>query len=116
MAVESPVAATPQQMLEQEISCRVRVNGLRVRSEKAEILKGITLDARRGEIVSIIGPAGAGKTTFLRALNRMNDLEADLKTSGEVLLDGRSIYTPEVDVALLRRNVGMVFSVPVPLP
>jgi phosphate transport system ATP-binding protein len=74
------------------------------------------LEARRGEILAIIGPAGAGKTTFLRALNRMNDLDADLDVSGQVFLDGFPVYDAAVDVALLRRKVGMVFSVPVPLP
>jgi phosphate transport system ATP-binding protein len=100
----------------QAVATKLQIDQLRVRSPKAELLKGISLEVRRGEILSIIGPAGAGKTTFLRALNRMNDLEADLRTEGEVLLDGHSIYDDEVDVALLRRKVGMVFSVPVPLP
>jgi phosphate transport system ATP-binding protein len=89
---------------------------LRVSFLDNEILKGITLDARRGEILSIIGPAGAGKTTFLRCLNRMLDLDPDWKISGEVCLNGRSIYDRNVQVAALRRKVGMVFSVPVTLP
>ena len=81
-----------------------------------EILKGITLDARRGEILSIIGPAGAGKTSFLRCLNRMLDLDPDWQVSGAVLLNGQSVYSREIQVAVLRRKVGMVFSVPVTLP
>jgi phosphate transport system ATP-binding protein len=81
-----------------------------------EILKKITIDARCGEILSIIGPAGAGKTTFLRCLNRMLDLDPDWRISGSVLLNGRSIYDKDVQVAALRRKVGMVFSVPVTLP
>lgn len=89
---------------------------LRVRHAGREILKGITLAARRGEILSIIGPAGAGKTTFLRCLNRMLELDGAFEISGEVRLDGRSIYAREVPVAEIRRRVGMVFSVPVPLP
>jgi phosphate transport system ATP-binding protein len=96
-------------------SVPIRTNGLRVDAGGAEILKGITLDARRGEILSIIGPAGAGKTTFLRCLNRMNDLDPDIQVSGEVFLNGVSVYD-EMDVAVLRRKVGMVFSIPVPLP
>jgi phosphate transport system ATP-binding protein len=87
---------------------------LKVRAGKLEILKGITLEARKGEILSIIGPAGAGKTTFLRCLNRMNELDLDLKVSGEIFLDGESVY--DLNVAALRRSVGMVFSVPIPLP
>jgi len=89
---------------------------LRVSYEGNEILRGITLDARRGEILSIIGPAGAGKTSFLRCLNRMLDLDPDWRVSGTVLLNGQSIYGREVQVAVLRRKIGMVFSVPVTLP
>jgi phosphate transport system ATP-binding protein len=92
----------------------ILTENLRVRAGETQLLKGITLDARLGEILSIIGPAGAGKTTFLRCLNRMAELDQDLQISGEVLLDGQSVYDREV--AMLRRQVGMVFSVPVPLP
>ena len=93
---------------------QVKAEDLRVQVNGTEILKGISLDARQGEILSIIGPAGAGKTTFLRCLNRMAELDLDFKISGNILLDGQSIY--DSDVAMLRRQVGMVFSVPVPLP
>jgi phosphate transport system ATP-binding protein len=89
---------------------------LRASYAGVEILKGITLEARYGEILSIIGPAGAGKTSFLRCLNRMLDMDPDWKISGTVLLNGRSIYSREVQVAALRRKIGMVFSVPVTLP
>jgi phosphate transport system ATP-binding protein len=94
----------------------MRTEDLRVSRAGNEILKGITLDAYRGEILSIIGPAGAGKTTYLRCLNRMLDLDPDWQVSGSVLLNGRSIYEKAVEVAALRRKVGMVFSVPVTLP
>ncbi len=89
---------------------------LRVSYLGNEILKGITLDARRGEILSIIGPAGAGKTSYLRCLNRMLDLDPDWQVSGTLLLNGQSIYSREIQVAALRRKIGMVFSVPVTLP
>jgi len=89
---------------------------LRVSYSGLEILKGITLNARRGEILSIIGPAGAGKTTYLRSLNRMLDLDPDWKVSGTVLLNGQSIYGKDIQLAALRSKVGMVFSVPVTLP
>jgi len=95
---------------------RLRTEKLCVRGAQGEILKSISLEARRGETLGIIGPAGAGKTTFLRALNRMNDLDPDLGVCGQVFLDGFPVYDEAVDVALLRRKVGMVFSVPVPLP
>jgi phosphate transport system ATP-binding protein len=94
----------------------IYTENLRVSCAGNEILKGITLDAYRGEVLSIIGPAGAGKTTYLRCLNRMLDLDPDWQISGSVLLNGHSIYEKDVEVATLRRKVGMVFSVPVILP
>ena len=94
----------------------VRTEDLRVRAGRLEILKGISLDARRGEILSIIGPAGAGKSTYLRCLNRMAELDQEIRIEGKVLLGGESIYGPGVDVALIRRQVATVFSVPIPLP
>jgi phosphate transport system ATP-binding protein len=94
----------------------MRAEDLRVRFAAEEILKGITLDAWRGQILAIIGPAGAGKTTFLRCLNRMLELDLDYGMEGEVLLNGQSIYSRDVAVAELRRRVGTVFSVPVTLP
>jgi phosphate transport system ATP-binding protein len=116
MAGKTESASSPGGSARAVDSALVHTEDLRVRVLETEILKGITLDARRGEILSIIGPAGAGKTTFLRCLNRMNDLTPEVKVSGQVLLNGLSVYDREVDVALLRRRVGMVFSVPVTLP
>jgi len=80
------------------------------------VLKGVSLDVFPRERLAIIGPAGSGKTTFLRSLNRLNDLEPAFSKTGRVLLDGRDIYAPDADVADLRRRVGMVYAVPVPLP
>src|SRR5512136_36077 len=89
---------------------------LRVRFAAVEILKGITLHARRGQILAIIGPAGAGKTTYLRCLNRMLELDLDFRISGNVYLNVQSVYHMDVQVSALRRQVGMVFSVPIDLP
>ena len=79
-------------------------------------LKQITLDIPANLILGIIGPAGSGKTTFLRTLNRLNDLLPDFHAEGQVLLDGEDIYHPTYDVVALRRRVGMLFALPVPLP
>ncbi len=94
----------------------IRTEDLCVSFAGEEILKGITLDARRGEILSIIGPAGAGKTTFLRCLNRMLELDIDFNISGRVLLNEQSVYDRHVQVSALRRKIGMVFSIPIALP
>ena len=79
-------------------------------------LKEITLEVFPGEILGVIGPAGGGKSTFLRSLNRMNDLDPKFRADGTVRYRGIDLYKEAVDVAILRRKLGMVFAVPVPLP
>lgn len=101
---------------ERELPAAISVSGLKVRGRGQEILKGIDLDVKRGEILSIIGPAGAGKTTFLRCLNRMAELDSDLEISGSICLDGQPIYGNAMPAAMLRRQIGTVFSVPITLP
>jgi len=80
------------------------------------VLKQININVPEKEILGIIGPAGSGKTTFLRSLNRMNDFEYNYNLSGSILLDGKDIYDPKFNVIELRKKVGMVFAMPVPLP
>jgi phosphate transport system ATP-binding protein len=80
------------------------------------VLNRVSLKVPALKILGIIGPSGSGKTTFLRTLNRMNELEQGFKAEGRVLLDGDDIYHPRYDVVGLRRRVGMVFALPVALP
>ncbi len=79
-------------------------------------LDAIELEIPENNVTALIGPSGCGKSTFLRCLNRMNDLIAGTRTTGDVLLDGKKINTPAVDVVELRRKVGMVFQKPNPFP
>ena len=79
-------------------------------------LKDVTLPIRENRVTAFIGPSGCGKSTFLRTLNRMNDLIEGARAEGEVLLDGETIYGPDVDVTTLRKRVGMVFQRPNPFP
>jgi len=79
-------------------------------------IEGLDLDVRRNEILGIIGPARSGKSTFLCALNRLNDLVRGSRHEGTITVDGGDIYAPDVDVVALRRKLGMVFATPVPLP
>ncbi len=95
---------------------KLAVEDLCVSFGPAVALKHISLQVFPRERLAIIGPAGGGKTTFLRSLNRLNDLEPAFTRTGRVLLDGQDIYAPSTDVAALRRRVGMVYAVPVPLP
>jgi len=81
-----------------------------------QALKSVSFDIQEKRITALIGPSGCGKTTFLRALNRMNDLIDGVRTTGKVLLDGRDIYEPGIDLLGLRQKVGMVFQRPNPFP
>lgn len=83
---------------------------------KVQALKRVSLDIKEHQITALIGPSGCGKTTFLRLLNRMNDIIPGIRLEGEVLLDGQNIYAPEVDVVEVRKRVGMVFQQPNPFP
>ncbi|HSA95060.1 MAG TPA: phosphate ABC transporter ATP-binding protein [Acidobacteriota bacterium] len=79
-------------------------------------IRALDLDVHRHEILGIIGPARSGKSTFLCALNRLNDLVRGSRHEGTILIEGRDIYGPDIDVVELRRRLGMVFATPVPLP
>lgn len=79
-------------------------------------LKNINIVCPEKKVTAIIGPSGCGKTTFIRTLNRMSDVVPGAKLSGDIFLDGESIISPQVDVADLRRRVGMVFQKPNPFP
>jgi phosphate transport system ATP-binding protein len=79
-------------------------------------LKGVSVDIEDRAITAIIGPSGCGKSTFLRALNRMNDLIAGVRTTAQVHVDGTDIYAPDTDLLSLRKRVGMVFQRPNPFP
>jgi phosphate transport system ATP-binding protein len=81
-----------------------------------QALKNIHLEVKERQITSLIGPSGCGKSTFLRTLNRMNDLIAQTRVTGTLLLDGQNIYAPEVNPVNLRQRVGMVFQRPNPFP
>lgn len=92
------------------------VQGLHVFFGKHEALHNVTLGVASREILGVIGPSGSGKTTFLRALNRMNELTPGSHMEGKVLLDGSDVYHPSFDPVALRKRVGTVFALPVPLP
>jgi phosphate transport system ATP-binding protein len=81
-----------------------------------QTLISLDLDVLRNEILGIIGPARSGKSTFLCALNRLNDLVRGSRIEGRIDIDGRNIYDPDVDIIELRRKLGTVFATPIPLP
>ena len=106
MRAEPPVIADP----------KIAVRGLEFSYGAKKVLHGIDLDLAPNAVTALIGPSGCGKTTFLRCLNRMNDLVDGARLCGKVTLDGRDVYAPGVDPNELRKEVGMVFQRPNPFP
>lgn len=85
-------------------------------SDGAESLRNINMEIQSNAITVLFGPAGGGKSTLLRCLNRLNDLTEVKAVLGRIWIDGENILDPGTDVIALRRKVGMVFARPVPLP
>lgn len=81
-----------------------------------EALKNINLAFPEKNITALIGPSGCGKSSLLKCLNRMNDLVHGAKVTGKLTIDGMDMYDPKVDLALLRKRIGMVFQQPNPFP
>lgn len=95
---------------------KVRIENLTYSYGDKVALRDVTMDIPANAITVVFGPAGGGKTTLLRLINRLNDLIEGTRMSGRILLDGKDIYAPGTDVIDLRRRVGMVFALPLPLP
>ncbi|MBY0524052.1 MAG: phosphate ABC transporter ATP-binding protein PstB [Gemmataceae bacterium] len=83
---------------------------------KTQSLFDVTLNIPERSVMALIGPSGCGKSTFLRCLNRMNDLIDETRHVGDVVLDGKDVYHSSIDLANLRRRVGMVFQKSNPFP
>lgn len=95
---------------------KIIIKGLNFYYNKKQVIQDLNLEIYANEILAIFGPANSGITTLLRTLNRLCDLTPGARPDGEVLMDGKNIYDPDMNVAELRRKVGMVFDVPTPLP
>ena len=93
---------------------KFRIEDLNIWFVRHQALKSVNMEIFSNEILSVIGPSNSGKTTFLRMLNRLNELQPTFKMRGSVELDGENIK--EFDVGLLRKKVGMVFALPLSLP
>ena len=85
-------------------------------NQTTQALYDINLDIPKRRVTAFIGPSGCGKSSLLRCFNRMNDLVDGCKVKGQLLLEGEDIYDPRIDVASLRRRIGMVFQKPNPFP
>jgi phosphate transport system ATP-binding protein len=98
------------------MTAKFDIQDLSVYFQGNHVIQHLSLQIPDKKILGIIGPASSGKTTFLRVLNRMNELEQGSRVEGRVLMDGEDIYRPGYDPVTLRKRVGMVFALPVPLP
>jgi len=83
---------------------------------KKHVLEDISMDFFSGTVTALIGPSGCGKSTFIRILNRMHEFIPTAALAGQVILDGKDVYDPGVDVTKIRLKVGMVFQKPNPFP
>ena len=94
----------------------IKVENLNLFYGEKQALYNINMDMPKKKVTAYIGPSGCGKSTLLRCINRMNDLVDSARIDGSILLDGENIYDKAVNVAALRRRVGMVFQKPNPFP
>jgi phosphate transport system ATP-binding protein len=93
---------------------KIEIHKLNIWFGSAHVLKDVDIEVFAHEILSVIGPSNSGKTTFLRTLNRLNDLNPNFKMDGRAELERENIK--DIDIEALRRKVGMVFALPLPLP
>ncbi len=108
-------SSAPTRSLDDE-SIALQVKNLDFYYGSSKALKNVNMVIPQNRVTAFIGPSGCGKSTLLRCFNRMNDLIDDINIEGEILLHGQNIYDKAVNVANLRRQVGMVFQKPNPFP
>ncbi|HTP13937.1 MAG TPA: phosphate ABC transporter ATP-binding protein [Bacteroidota bacterium] len=96
------------------VDTKLSIRDLTVQFGSLTALKSLSLEVRRNEIFTIIGPANSGKSSLLQSLNRLNDLNPAYRKKGMVFIDGQNV--DEIDPEILRKRVGIVFALPFPLP
>ena len=94
----------------------ISIKNLSVSIDKRQILKNISVDIPKNQITAIIGPSGCGKSTLLRSINRMIDLSEHVSTDGEIIIGGKNVLDPAINLSKLRKKVGMIAQAPNPLP
>ena len=107
MVATSPIAPTKTSQ-----DVLLQVEGLSISYENKKALSGVNFEVRRNEIFGIIGPANSGKTSFLRALNRMDEFQHKMRVGGKITFAGRDVSTVR-NLYALRRMIGVVFPLPV---
>ncbi|MDR1928549.1 MAG: phosphate ABC transporter ATP-binding protein PstB [Endomicrobium sp.] len=91
---------------------KIKANNFNLYYNDFHVLKNINIDIEEKKITAIIGPSGCGKSSFLKSINRINDIVEYMRVNGEIIISGQNIYDKRVDVNSVRKNVGMVFQRP----
>lgn len=115
-AGEKPSPSAVYSAIPENENVKIEVRDLNLFYSEKQALHGVSMDVAEKKVTAFIGPSGCGKSTLLRCFNRMNDLVDGVRMEGSICLSGQDIFAPAVDVAELRRQVGMVFQKPNPFP
>lgn len=94
----------------------VRIKGLNVNAGSHHILKDIDLEIPENRITVLLGPSGCGKTTLLKSMNRLTDLNSELKVAGSIFIDGEDVFSNDIILPVLRQKMGLLSQRPYPLP
>lgn len=94
----------------------IKIKNFSVSIDNRQILKNLTVEIPKNQITAIIGPSGCGKSTLLRSINRMIDLSENSTTEGEIIIGGKNVLDPAINVSQLRKKIGMIAQAPNPLP
>ncbi len=95
---------------------KIAIKDLSAWYDQLQVLKKINLPIYKNKVTAIIGPSGCGKSTLIRCINRLHEIVPKAKVEGEIIIDGKNIYEPDVDPIDIRKKVGMVFQQPNPFP
>lgn len=98
------------------MNIKIAIKNLRLSFGQIEAVKNVTIDVYKNSITGFMGPSGSGKSTIISVMNRMIDFEENVKMDGNVFIDGKDILHNSGNPVILRRRVGTVFAVPIPLP
>jgi len=115
-AIDMSAIAQKNQLNKGMNETSIQIQDLNLFYGEKQALHGINMEIPKKQVTAYIGPSGCGKSTLLRCINRMNDLVDSARIEGRINIEGNDIYRPGVDVAELRRHVGMVFQKPNPFP
>ncbi|MDF1576519.1 MAG: phosphate ABC transporter ATP-binding protein [Bacteroidales bacterium] len=95
---------------------KIQIEDLNLNIGRAKILRDINVKIPKHKITVILGPSGCGKTTLLKSMNRLTDINPDIRVRGRILIDGKDILDPSVDVPSIRKRMGLLSQRPYPLP